>query len=189
MTAAEENTWQVISSSAAPRHPELTTLSARAQLSLSDVTIGEAEPVTDPELLMQIMEVREALEEASTEEDVSRIRDENRGELTWYSLKHSRGELKECDYSCDRANDQGALQHVQSKSGRQRTGQIAFDSTQVLPEHRRRMQRVESRQTCRAAALDVDLDRERNAFVVVISSSSLCGPLDVFSGVSQHPNS
>ncbi|ORY92870.1 hypothetical protein BCR35DRAFT_298453 [Leucosporidium creatinivorum] len=47
-------------------------------LSLSDVHIGEADPVTDPELLMSIMETREALEEAETESQVQAIRDENR---------------------------------------------------------------------------------------------------------------
>lgn len=37
--------------------------------------------MTDPELLMEIMEVREALEEATTEEEVSTIRQTNKGEL------------------------------------------------------------------------------------------------------------
>ncbi|GAA6013012.1 hypothetical protein JCM10207_008413 [Rhodosporidiobolus poonsookiae] len=46
-------------------------------LSLHDVTIGEGDPVTDPELLMNIMETREALEEASTEEEVAEIRRRN----------------------------------------------------------------------------------------------------------------
>lgn len=54
--------------------------SPHCQLSLHEVTIGEADPVTDPELLMTIMETREELEEAEQEEDVSRIRDRNRGE-------------------------------------------------------------------------------------------------------------
>jgi hypothetical protein len=35
--------------------------------------------VTDPELLMAIMETREALEEAEMEDQVQQIRDENRG--------------------------------------------------------------------------------------------------------------
>ncbi|KAK4053276.1 molecular chaperone [Microbotryomycetes sp. JL221] len=47
-------------------------------LSLSDVHIGEADAVTDPELLMDIMEVRESLEEAETEDQVSQIRDANK---------------------------------------------------------------------------------------------------------------
>ncbi|GAA5994947.1 hypothetical protein JCM11641_006986 [Rhodosporidiobolus odoratus] len=46
-------------------------------LSLHDVTIGEGDPVTDPELLMNIMETREALEQASTEEEVAEIRRSN----------------------------------------------------------------------------------------------------------------
>lgn len=49
------------------------------QLSLHDVVIGEADPVTDPELLMTIMETREALEEAQTEDEVARIRQQNKG--------------------------------------------------------------------------------------------------------------
>ncbi|GAA5916407.1 hypothetical protein JCM8208_000907 [Rhodotorula glutinis] len=47
-------------------------------LSLHDVTIGEADPVTDPELLIAIMEVREALEEASSEDEVAQIRQRNK---------------------------------------------------------------------------------------------------------------
>ncbi|KAM0787806.1 hypothetical protein ACM66B_003860 [Microbotryomycetes sp. NB124-2] len=47
-------------------------------LSLSGVDIGEAEGVTDPELLMEVMETREALEDADTEEDVTRIRESNK---------------------------------------------------------------------------------------------------------------
>ncbi|GAA5928820.1 J-type chaperone JAC1 [Sporobolomyces koalae] len=47
-------------------------------LSLHDVTIGEAEAVTDPELLMEIMETREELEDAETPEQVDRIRETNR---------------------------------------------------------------------------------------------------------------
>ena len=36
--------------------------------------------MTDPELLMSIMETREALEDATTEEEVAAIRDSNKGE-------------------------------------------------------------------------------------------------------------
>ncbi|GAA5907754.1 J-type chaperone JAC1 [Sporobolomyces salmoneus] len=50
-------------------------------LSLHDVTIGEADPVTDPELLMSIMEIREALEEAETPEQVDSIRAQNSQEM------------------------------------------------------------------------------------------------------------
>ncbi|GAA5920195.1 hypothetical protein JCM6882_007693 [Rhodosporidiobolus microsporus] len=46
-------------------------------LSLHGVTIGEGDPVTDPELLMNVMETREALEEASTEEEVQQLRERN----------------------------------------------------------------------------------------------------------------
>ncbi|GAA6050205.1 hypothetical protein JCM3770_000452 [Rhodotorula araucariae] len=47
-------------------------------LSLYDVTIGEADPVTNPELLMTIMETREALEDAKTEDEVADIRQRNK---------------------------------------------------------------------------------------------------------------
>ncbi|TKA55133.1 hypothetical protein B0A53_02103 [Rhodotorula sp. CCFEE 5036] len=47
-------------------------------LSIHDVTIGEADPVTDPDLLMTIMETREELEDAQSEEDMNRIRDRNK---------------------------------------------------------------------------------------------------------------
>ncbi|GAA5971266.1 hypothetical protein JCM3765_000966 [Sporobolomyces pararoseus] len=46
-------------------------------LSLYDVTIGESDPVTDPELLMSIMETRELLEEAKTLDQVEQIRSQN----------------------------------------------------------------------------------------------------------------
>ncbi|GAA5835523.1 hypothetical protein JCM11251_002955 [Rhodosporidiobolus azoricus] len=46
-------------------------------LSLHGVTIGEGDPLTDTELLMNIMETREALEEASTEEEVQQLREQN----------------------------------------------------------------------------------------------------------------
>ncbi|GAA5844424.1 hypothetical protein JCM3766R1_006390 [Sporobolomyces carnicolor] len=46
-------------------------------LSLHGVTIGEADPVTDPELLMSIMETRESLEEAESSDQVEQIRAEN----------------------------------------------------------------------------------------------------------------
>ncbi|GAA5965114.1 hypothetical protein JCM8115_006667 [Rhodotorula mucilaginosa] len=49
-------------------------------LSIHDVTIGEADPVTDPDLLMTIMETREELEDAQSEEDMNRIRDRNKAE-------------------------------------------------------------------------------------------------------------
>jgi molecular chaperone HscB len=63
-------------------HPMLIFLTPdRKQLSIHDVTIGEADPVTDPDLLMTIMETREELEDAQSEEDMNRIRDRNKGAL------------------------------------------------------------------------------------------------------------
>lgn len=57
----------------------LTPRAGNKQLSIHDVTIGEADPVTDPDLLMTIMETREELEDAQSEEDMNRIRDRNKG--------------------------------------------------------------------------------------------------------------
>lgn len=53
-------------------------------MSLNDVTIGESDPVTDPELLMSIMETRELLEEAETLDQVEQIRNQN--SRTFFSL-------------------------------------------------------------------------------------------------------
>ena len=48
--------------------------------------IGESDPVTDPELLMEIMEVRETLEEATTTEQVEALRQTNSRTLSLPSL-------------------------------------------------------------------------------------------------------
>ncbi|KAF7723582.1 hypothetical protein EC973_001823 [Apophysomyces ossiformis] len=52
---------------------------SRAQyiLALRGLDVGESESLHDPELLMDVMEVREELEEASTESDVNRIKIQN----------------------------------------------------------------------------------------------------------------
>ncbi|KAK4046215.1 molecular chaperone [Microbotryomycetes sp. JL201] len=50
-------------------------------LTLSGVDIAEADGVTDPELLMEIMETREALEDAETEQDVASIRETNQANM------------------------------------------------------------------------------------------------------------
>ncbi|BGP24369.1 molecular chaperone [Rhodotorula toruloides] len=61
-------------------HKALTNERERGEylLSLHDVNIGEADPVTDPELLMTIMETREELEEAETEGAVAAVRERNK---------------------------------------------------------------------------------------------------------------
>lgn len=41
--------------------------------------IDETDSVTEPELLMEVMEIREALEEAQSEEQVDQIRQDNEG--------------------------------------------------------------------------------------------------------------
>lgn len=46
------------------------------------VEIEEQDKMEDPELLMEILEVRESLEEAQTEEEVAAIRDQNTGMYT-----------------------------------------------------------------------------------------------------------
>ena len=50
-------------------------------LSLRGVQIEEQDKMEDPELLMEILEVRESLEEAQTQEEVDAIRDSNKGDL------------------------------------------------------------------------------------------------------------
>lgn len=42
---------------------------------------GEDEGVEDPALLMQVMEFREALEEASSEEEAEQVGQDNQGEM------------------------------------------------------------------------------------------------------------
>ncbi|KAL8280782.1 hypothetical protein RQP46_006786 [Phenoliferia psychrophenolica] len=59
-------------------------------LSISDVVIGEADAVTDPELLMSIMETREELDDATTESEVSAIRLTNKD-----NAKETLGKLSE----------------------------------------------------------------------------------------------
>lgn len=46
------------------------------------VAIQEEDKMDDPELLMEILEVREALEDAQTAEEVDEIRSNNKGEQT-----------------------------------------------------------------------------------------------------------
>lgn len=50
------------------------------QLEQNGVLIGEGESFEDPELLMIVMETREALEEAQSEAEVEEIRKVNKGE-------------------------------------------------------------------------------------------------------------
>lgn len=47
-------------------------------MELENITVGETSNVTDPELLMTIMETREALDEAQSEEEVAEIRERNK---------------------------------------------------------------------------------------------------------------
>lgn len=48
-------------------------------LSQRGVEIEEQDKMEDPELLMEILEVRESLAEAQTEEQISSIREQNKG--------------------------------------------------------------------------------------------------------------
>lgn len=54
---------------------------ARAQymLALNGVEVSESESLEDPELLMEVMEIREEMEEAESEEDIERLKIENGG--------------------------------------------------------------------------------------------------------------
>jgi molecular chaperone HscB len=48
-------------------------------LALNGVEVSESESLEDPELLMEVMEVREQMEEAETEEDIEKLRLDNEG--------------------------------------------------------------------------------------------------------------
>lgn len=48
-------------------------------LQLRDVHIAEAESLEDPELLMEVLEAREELEEAASEEEVEGLKKRNDG--------------------------------------------------------------------------------------------------------------
>lgn len=52
---------------------------ARAQymLALNGVEISESESLEDPELLMEVMEIREQMEEAESEDDIEKLKVEN----------------------------------------------------------------------------------------------------------------
>lgn len=54
---------------------------ARAQymLALNGVEVAESESLEDPELLMEVMEIREQMEEAETEDDIKKLKQENSG--------------------------------------------------------------------------------------------------------------
>lgn len=51
---------------------------AKYLLEIHDYNISESDSLTDPELLMEIMEAREELEEATTQEDSERVRESTR---------------------------------------------------------------------------------------------------------------
>ena len=55
---------------------------AMFQLSLATIQVSETDSVADPALLMTIMETREALDEATTEEEVLQIREQNKGKIS-----------------------------------------------------------------------------------------------------------
>jgi len=66
------------------------------------VQIEEQDKMEDPELLMEILEVREALEEASTEEEVGAIRDQNKHQ-TEETLRSLQACLEEGDIDIQRS--------------------------------------------------------------------------------------
>jgi hypothetical protein len=57
----------------------LTVSSFREQLSLNNIHVNETDAVSDQELLIDIMEAREAIDEARSEEEVEELRDVHRG--------------------------------------------------------------------------------------------------------------
>lgn len=48
-------------------------------LALNGVEISESESLEDPELLMEVMEIREQMEEAESEDDIEKLKVENNG--------------------------------------------------------------------------------------------------------------
>ena len=48
-------------------------------MQLEGIHISESESLDDPELIMEVMDVREELESAESREDVERIREETQG--------------------------------------------------------------------------------------------------------------
>ena len=50
-----------------------------AQLSLENASVQEDDKASDPDLLMDILETREALEEISSRAEIEPIRERNRG--------------------------------------------------------------------------------------------------------------
>lgn len=57
-------------------------------LSLRGVRIEEQDKMEDPALLMEILEVREGLEEAISEEEVQQIRQQNKGGVASREVVH-----------------------------------------------------------------------------------------------------
>jgi molecular chaperone HscB len=51
-------------------------------LALNGVEVAESESLEDPELLMEVMEIREQMEDAETEDDIMQLKQENNGKIT-----------------------------------------------------------------------------------------------------------
>lgn len=52
---------------------------AKYLLELQGVEVGESDSLEDPALLMEVMEIREELDEATTEEEVAQVKETNDG--------------------------------------------------------------------------------------------------------------
>jgi molecular chaperone HscB len=60
---------------------------ANYMLELLGAPIHETESLNEPELLMEVMEARELLEEAQTEDEVQDLKNVNDGKLGWSNMR------------------------------------------------------------------------------------------------------
>lgn len=105
------------------------------QLDQYGYDIAESDSLTDPELLMEVMEAREELEEASTQEECDAVRESNRG-------KRHLGLKSDCNMlmsqlAIDSQIGTGCPKHprsLQLESGRSGASKGSYDRASVSTE-------------------------------------------------------